>query len=69
MNDGKVVCVVGFAFLFAVDSWIVFGGMVILLMEDLQGRNAYAEIEVAYNCRKGKYGVADEDIILYGQCV
>nr|CAB3473941.1 unnamed protein product [Digitaria exilis] len=27
--------------------------------------NTYADIEAAYNCLKEKYGVADEDIILY----
>ncbi|ONM37927.1 La-related protein 6A [Zea mays] len=58
MNDGKVVCVVGFAFLFAVDVWLFYSWKIYR-----------EEIEVAYNCRKGKYGVADEDIILYGQCV
>ncbi|RCV26837.1 hypothetical protein SETIT_5G277100v2 [Setaria italica] len=31
--------------------------------------NTYADIEAAYNCLKEKYGVADEDIILYGQSV
>ncbi|XP_062218223.1 uncharacterized protein LOC133918370 isoform X2 [Phragmites australis] len=31
--------------------------------------NTYADIEAAYNCLKVKYGVADEDIILYGQSV
>ncbi|KAM0892464.1 hypothetical protein ACQ4PT_025760 [Festuca glaucescens] len=31
--------------------------------------NTYADIEAAYNCLKEKYGVPDEDIILYGQSV
>ncbi|XP_020105859.1 protein ABHD17B-like [Ananas comosus] len=31
--------------------------------------NTYADIEAAYNCLKEQYGVADEDIILYGQSV
>ncbi|RLN25514.1 alpha/beta hydrolase domain-containing protein 17C-like [Panicum miliaceum] len=31
--------------------------------------NTYADIEAAHNCLKEKYGVANEDIILYGQSV
>ncbi|WOG88900.1 hypothetical protein DCAR_0208135 [Daucus carota subsp. sativus] len=31
--------------------------------------NTYADIEAAYGCLKEKYGVKDEDIILYGQSI
>ncbi|CAL9038558.1 unnamed protein product [Musa banksii] len=31
--------------------------------------NTYADIEAVYNCLKEQYGVADEDLILYGQSV
>lgn len=31
--------------------------------------NTYADIEAAYGCLKEKYGVRDEDIILYGQSI
>ncbi|XP_042453467.1 alpha/beta hydrolase domain-containing protein 17C-like isoform X1 [Zingiber officinale] len=29
--------------------------------------NTYAGVDVVYNCLKEHYGVADEDLILYGQ--
>lgn len=32
-------------------------------------QNTYADIEAAYNCLKEKYGVREEDVILYGQSV
>ncbi|XP_008812377.1 alpha/beta hydrolase domain-containing protein 17B-like [Phoenix dactylifera] len=31
--------------------------------------NTYADIEAAYDCLREQYGVADEDLILYGQSV
>ncbi|KAG6481000.1 hypothetical protein ZIOFF_057591 [Zingiber officinale] len=31
--------------------------------------NTYADIDAVYNCLKEQYGVADEDLILYGQSV
>ncbi|CAN1122668.1 Alpha/beta hydrolase domain-containing protein 17B [Linum perenne] len=31
--------------------------------------NTYADIDAAYNCLKEKYGVKDEELILYGQSV
>jgi hypothetical protein len=31
--------------------------------------NTYADIEAAYKCLKEKYGVKDEQLILYGQSV
>lgn len=31
--------------------------------------NTYADIEAVYECLQEKYGIAEEDIILYGQSV
>lgn len=32
-------------------------------------QNTYADIEAAYRCLEEKYGVKEEDVILYGQSV
>lgn len=38
-------------------------------MKQPSEQNTYADIEAAYSCLKDKYGVREEDVILYGQSV
>lgn len=42
---------------------------IIFLLKQPTECNTYADIDAAYKCLKEKYGVIDEQLILYGQSV